>query len=225
MAAFDRAIVDGATAVETDLRLAADGRVVLLHDRTVDRTTDGSGDVALLNLDQLRQLDAGSWFAPGFTGEQVPTLEQVVERVLPRVPCVLQAKTASVASSIPQLIPGRLRPRVTVSSNRLSTLRSLAGEGLHRTWLTWWRDWPGWTAWVIRLAARAGIDRLAPMAATVTPRMVTRVHSAGLMVRAWGVGNDLQLAHRLLAMNVDGMTFDDPGRLRALIEGKAAASP
>lgn len=77
--AIERAFDAGADRVETDLALSADGHVVLMHDRTVDRTTDGSGRVASLDLAELKSLDAGSWKDPRFAGEPVPTLAEALD--------------------------------------------------------------------------------------------------------------------------------------------------
>jgi len=74
--AFAAGIAAGARFLETDVRLTSDGVPVLLHDETVDRTTSGTGPVAELTLDELRGLDAGSWFSPEFAGTRVPTLEE-----------------------------------------------------------------------------------------------------------------------------------------------------
>jgi len=65
--------------IEVDLSLTADGEIVMLHDRTVDRTTDGSGRVADIPLASIRQLDAGAWFGPAYTGQRVPTLSEALE--------------------------------------------------------------------------------------------------------------------------------------------------
>ena len=68
LASFELAIRQGADAIELDAKLTADGQVVVLHDRTVDRTTNGSGEVNHLNLAQLRMLDAGSHFDIAYKG-------------------------------------------------------------------------------------------------------------------------------------------------------------
>ncbi len=68
----------GGTTAEIDTVLTADGEIVVIHDLTVDRTTDGSGVVADMTLDQVRALDAGAWFGPDFAGERVPTLAEAI---------------------------------------------------------------------------------------------------------------------------------------------------
>lgn len=79
LVAIRRGIEAGADAVEFDLHVTADGVPVLMHDTTLDRTTDGSGSVEEVPLSALQGLDAGSWFGPTFEGEPVPTLAQAVE--------------------------------------------------------------------------------------------------------------------------------------------------
>lgn len=83
LAALRRAAELGAHQVELDVRATADGALVLMHDASVDRTTDGSGRVDELTLEELRRLDAGSWKHPRFRGERVPTLAEAF-RALPR---------------------------------------------------------------------------------------------------------------------------------------------
>ena len=219
MAAFEAAIRAGASAVEMDLRSTLDRETVVCHDPTVDRTTNGSGSIHRLTLKQVQQLDAGSWFSQSFAGQRIPMLRQVVDQVLPRIPCVLHVKASSalVVDAVATIRPAS-RHRVTVSSARLSTLARLEDTGVYRTWITYWRHWPGWTALIVHLARRRGINRLAAKGSTVTPTMVKQVHRSGLMIRAWGVGDDAQMARRLLSTGIDGMTFDDPAHLGTMLQ-------
>ncbi len=80
LAAFALSLDYGITCTEMDLRVCRSGEMVLLHDATVDRTTNGSGAVSDLTFDELRALDAGAWFAAAFQGERIPTLEQLFTR-------------------------------------------------------------------------------------------------------------------------------------------------
>ena len=81
LASFRLALSQGADAVELDVRLSADGQVVVMHDPIVDRTTNGHGRVAQLTLTELRSLDAGSFFSEKYRGEKIPLLEEVFEAV------------------------------------------------------------------------------------------------------------------------------------------------
>jgi glycerophosphoryl diester phosphodiesterase len=104
VAAFALSIDYGITCAETDLRVCQSGEIVLLHDATVDRTTNGSGAVSDLTLDQLRALDAGTWFAAAFQGEYIPTLEQFFTRFGDQLTYFLEIKD-----------PGRLEEKLVHS--------------------------------------------------------------------------------------------------------------
>ena len=95
--AFKAALEKG-MAVEIDVRGTSDEELVVLHDDTVDRTTDGTGTVAGMTLARLRELDAGSWFSPRFAGERVPTLAEaaalISERGRTEVTLVLEPKAS-----------------------------------------------------------------------------------------------------------------------------------
>jgi len=79
--AFQQALQKGADGVELDVKLTADGHVIVIHDSTLDRTTDGKGRVASSTLEAIRKLDAGKWFNEKFAGTKVPLLEEVFEVV------------------------------------------------------------------------------------------------------------------------------------------------
>lgn len=79
LAAFAQALQKGADGIELDARLTADGHVIVIHDSTVERTTNGKGRVASLSLEAIRKLDAGKWFNEKFTGTKIPLLEEVFE--------------------------------------------------------------------------------------------------------------------------------------------------
>ena len=79
IAAFREAIRLGAHMIELDVALSSDGKLVLMHDHTVDRTTDGSGRVDELTLADLKKLDAGFWKDSRFKGEQIPTLKEALD--------------------------------------------------------------------------------------------------------------------------------------------------
>jgi glycerophosphoryl diester phosphodiesterase len=79
-AAFDLALQMGVRHIELDVQLTSDGHLVVIHDDTVDRTTNGSGLVTRHTLESLRGLDAGSWFGTRFAGECIPLFDEVLAR-------------------------------------------------------------------------------------------------------------------------------------------------
>ena len=78
---FAQAIQKGADGVELDAKLTSDGHIIVMHDPTLNRTTNGSGKVASFTLEEIRKLDAGAWFDEKFRGTRVPLLEEVFETV------------------------------------------------------------------------------------------------------------------------------------------------
>ncbi len=93
VAAFDEAIRLGARAVEMDVRLCKDGIPVILHDATVDRTTNGTGAVSDLTRFDLLRLDAGSWKHPRFAGTRIPLLTEALQAISDDAIPVLELKT------------------------------------------------------------------------------------------------------------------------------------
>ena len=98
--ALEAAIELGAHFVEIDVRFTADGHAVLLHDARVNRTTNGSGRIAQLRLDEVRQLDAGSWFGQEFAGTRIPTLEAALATLQGRACILWDTKAPPNAESV-----------------------------------------------------------------------------------------------------------------------------
>ncbi len=92
VAAIRRAIEGGATAVEVDVRTSKDGVLFILHDTTLDRTTNGSGPANKLTIEQLKQLDAGTWFDPKFKDQRIPTLKEALETSRGKIDVLLDLK-------------------------------------------------------------------------------------------------------------------------------------
>ncbi len=131
LAAIEFALRLGVEAIEVDLRLSADGQLVLIHDPDLVRTTNGHGPVSGLAARELAQLDAGSHFSPRFAGEGVPTLHQALAAVGDRAQLDLDAKDPSVLEPLARLIAeGRLNDRCWVTGIDLEGARDLASLGL-----------------------------------------------------------------------------------------------
>lgn len=146
LAAMRRAFEQGVDFVEADLHLTADGVPVLMHDPTVDRTTDGLGAVSGHSLEQIRALDAGSWFGAEFAGEPVPTLAEFLDELTPTNSRALIELKGSwtdeqVAAAVDMLAERYLMDRVAFESFELENLERLAllAPEYARVMLT--RDW------------------------------------------------------------------------------------
>ena len=95
LASFEAAIAIGVDAIELDVHLSRDGHLVIIHDQNLARTTNGRGLVHEHSLAELKALDAGSWFGPSFAGERIPTFEETLVRIGPRVPLQVEIKGAT----------------------------------------------------------------------------------------------------------------------------------
>ena len=114
MASFEAAVQAGAHMIELDVTLSRDEEVVVIHDDTVDRTSDGSGPVRAFTLRELKQLDAGRWFQPRFSGEKIPALKEVLAAFKDRIWINIEIKPQDPLSNVPA---GRIEEKV--ARNRL----------------------------------------------------------------------------------------------------------
>ena len=214
---------------ETDLHLTADGVIVCFHDPTVDRTTEASGRVENMTLEQLQSLDAGHrhWTADGFTfrdsGSRVPTLEWLL-KTFPDTSVVVDMKSDGLAEPLVALIDdleahGRLIVG-SFSDLRLTRFREISGgrvatsvgPTLARMWVL-----------ASRVGRGAGGDAAALQLPThmrgvrvVDRRLVAAAHDAGLQVHVWTVNHPVEMA-RLLGIGVDGLITDRPDLLKELL--------
>ena len=108
LASFQRALDDGVDVIEMDIRLSADGHIVVMHDGTVDRTTNGTGVVSEMSLGELKRLDAGSWFDARYAGERIPTLAEVLSWAQGKVGLLLELKYHPYGGFDPALVPKTL---------------------------------------------------------------------------------------------------------------------
>jgi len=214
-AAFDLAIEMGARHLELDVHFSSDGHLVVIHDDTVDRTTDGSGPVTSRSLAALTALDAGAWFDPRFKGERIPTLGAVLERYWgAHLHVELKGHSAGLAQRAVDMIRSSgIATNVTITSfqkAKLEETRAYAPE-LPTGGLV------GEVSDAVVAQARAmGLTQLCPRAGAVTPELVSRLHAEGLVVRAWGVATE-DLMRQVVTAGADGMTVNFPDKLLAYL--------
>ena len=218
-AAFDKALALGASHVEFDLHFSRDGHIVVIHDDTVDRTTDGSGPVVALTLSQLQALDAGGWFSSEFEGERIPTLGGMLERYKGRFHFHIEIKAR--ARGLPQRTADLVRgygvsDNVTITSFQQASLEELKAYApeLPAGWLV--REVEDTTA---AHAAKMGLKLLCPHAESVTPELVNDLHGKGFDVRAWGAGNEA-LMRRVVDAGADGLTVNFPDKLADYLKAR-----
>ena len=131
VAAIREAIAIGADMAEIDVTLTADERVVVIHDETLQRTTNGSGNVGDYSFDEIRSLDAGSWFAPQFAGEKVPTLGEVLDTTKGRILLNVEIKSEAVDRGISDKVAATIMERGMTDQVVVSSFSPTALEQMH----------------------------------------------------------------------------------------------
>jgi len=217
MAAFAAAVADGADGIELDIQLSRDGVPVVLHDDTLDRTTDGRGQLRQQPLRELRRLDAGFWFHPGFAGEQLPTLEEVLAWAGERVRLNLELKEGRSAQPVLELLKKFPRVRVVVSSFNRRLLRRLRQmkDDLPVAVLSDSRFWFPALHEAVRLRA----ESFNPRADLVGPRLMAACQRHGIKVVPWTVDGAAAI-RRMQRFRVDGMFSNDPAATLQLLGRK-----
>ena len=219
LAAIAKAVELGADGVETDVQRSADGRLVVVHDETVDRTTDGSGRVAELEWAQLARLDASGGDAR-FAGERLPLLEQVLELLAP-AGLVLNIELKDSLERCPgmdlqvmELVrQAGMAERVWLSSFNHVALAQTRGAALGLPigllyQATLWRP--------ERYAAGFGAQAVHPGSWTLSePGLVDRLHEAGLRVHPWTVDEPEHLS-AMPGLGVDAVIANRVSRALAL---------
>jgi glycerophosphoryl diester phosphodiesterase len=212
---FQQALQKGADGVELDAKLTADGQVIVIHDMTVDRTTTGKGRVASFKLDDIRKLDAGTWFNEKFSGTKVPMLAEVFELVgkdklinieltnysTPRDGLVLKVceliKHHNIQKQI--LFSSFLPSNLKIAAQTLPEIPRglLAMPGLVGLWARSFGFMFG------------EYEALHPYISSTSREQVQRVHRLNRRVHVW-TANSPEEVNRLKEWGVDGIFTDDP---------------
>jgi glycerophosphoryl diester phosphodiesterase len=222
MAAFLLAAELGADGIEFDVQLARDGEVVVIHDFSLESTTDGHGRVANKALDELKRLDAGSWLGPESAGQRIPTLQEVVEGVGHRLLLNIELKTTSlrakdlVAEVVRSVEDHNLLDRVVVSSfNHLVLWQVGRLNPAIQLGLLYAPDAPlsSRTAWARHLVRP---DALHPHYSIVNDEYVRWARQHGYRIHTWTV-NDPDDAQDLTRWGVDIIITDRPDVIAAAV--------
>lgn len=216
IAAFLAAADAGAHMVELDLQASRDGALVVIHDETVDRTTDGRGRVADMTLDELMRLDAGSWFGERFAGERIPTLDLVFEAMAGRCGLNVELKTDGIEASVCALFR-------KYSAHGSSIVSCFDREALERVGKA---DPSVRTALLsemrrdelVMTASAIGAYAVNPRADMVDADLCESAHAHGLKVYPWTV-DEPELMRFLFRAGVDGIMTNRPDVLSRVIGG------
>ena len=212
----------GADAVEVDVHLTQDGRIVAIHDPTTDRTAGLHLEVATTHSNRLRRLDVGRHKHPRFTGERIPYIEEVLQTIPPgrqlftEIKCgpdILPPLTAAITNS------GK-REQVVLIGFDLGTAKAAKEQmpDVPAYWLCGKRRLLSYDQSLAHRAKTGGLDGLDVHWSGLTRRFIRATKAAGLRLYVWTVDHPVQML-RLQALGIDGVTTNRPGRLRSLVAG------
>ncbi len=220
ISAFKNAIRMKADYMELDVHMSRDGHVVVIHDETLDRTTNGVGLVRDMSLAQLRELDAGSWFSKEFEGEKIPTLREALELARGRIGVVIEIKNGPVfyegiEEEVVKLVDEleMVEDVIIISFDHASIRKAhrlnpdIAGGILFY----------GNILDVDRVARNSKAQFVCPGWKLLTPEMISDCHDRGLKLNTWTV-NDEAVMTRFIREGVDMITTDRPDVLIRLID-------
>jgi glycerophosphoryl diester phosphodiesterase len=222
LSAFRLAREMGADGIELDVQLSRDGTPVVMHDATVDRTTQGSGAVADLSLAELKELDAGSWFSAQFEGERIPTLAEVFEALSHDLVVNVELKaTGSEPTGLEEVVVSLITRYgmaglILISSFNPLTLRRIRQADPHLPLaLLYGPSLPEAERerWVQDLQPLAALH---PEHHLVDADHVAWARGHGCRVNAWTVDATGEM-RRLLALGIGGIITNRPDRLGAVL--------
>lgn len=215
LAAFQRALKDGAHAVELDVRLTKDQEIVVIHDSKLDRTTNGYGKVEDTLLKDLKKYDAGSWFSPVFSSEKIPTLEEVFKLLKKKIGINIEIKPKirhpeiMVKKCIELIDKYSLYKYVLISSfehsivKKIKTIDERISTGILYSPMTHFGKS------VVNLARSNFADFVIISRNYVKEELVKKVHEAKLSCFVYNVNNRVHLK-TMLHFKVDGIITNSP---------------
>lgn len=221
--AFELAVEQGADGIEFDVWLSLDDVPVVIHDFELEKSTDGEGRVGSTAFEELRELDAGSWYDEQYAGERIPTLDEVFEAVGQKVLLNIEVKSTTFrADHIVDAILGRIRAhgmsdRVLVSSFNPFVLRKMKLEAPEiPLGFLQHADMPFYMGWIL---LRTPYETEHPHKTQITQGWVNKAKRRGRYLNTWTV-NEPEEAKMLRDLGVNGIITDAPDVILAALEGR-----
>jgi len=220
MACFEQAVKFGVDMIELDVHGSKDGNLIVIHDPSTVRTARGNpqGAVADLTLGELKKLDAGVWKGPGFAGERIPTLDEVLAALRGRATLLIELKARGIEGKVAQAIrESGMEDGVMLQSFDVESVRIMQGllpetpaGVLYRD--MWILDPVGRGRRIVEQAREVGASFAAMNVGAVSAGLVRALKNGGLDVFAWTADDDWVFAH-LIEAGVDGIVTNYPERL------------
>lgn len=212
LTAFDKAIEIGVDGIELDLHGTADGEIVVIHDHSLDRTTDMCGLINHTTLAEIKQADAGAWFKPQFRGETIPTLEAALVCIATESIAVLEIKDSSITQAVVQkVIEMSLLERVVIISfniDDIHTVRAIEPR-IPTGWLIGSNNGHRNPIQLCQKLCTLGSSLLNVNHQLITEEFAYEVRRRGITLWSWTV-DDVDRMRQLRDVGVQGITSNHP---------------
>ena len=225
LSAFKKAIDIGVDVIELDVRFSKDGHLVVFHDDTLERTTRRIGKVAALTLQELKGLDAGSWFGTSFAGERIPTLTEVLELIRGRVLLNIELKKEDHGSysiveladrTLDEIKKAKMEDQVLFSSfDATAVARILEKDGRLPAAFISRNPWN--SPFDVMEGNRFSV--LNCRKNTLNAVNLKRARQEGVRIGVWTVNTEEEM-EKFISMEVDAILTDHPDRLIQLLQKK-----
>lgn len=220
--AFEAAVRLDADGVEFDVQYSSDGQLVIFHDFSLEKTSNGTGRVSAHTLAELRELDAGLHFGPEFAGTRIPTLDEVLDLLKDKLLVNIELKSVRASNDglgqdvAKKVLAHGMAGQVVISSFNPFALRrsKLTGPQIEHALLLA-DDSPGWMKSGL-MFRWSKAEALHPESVMVTPEYVVQARRRGLPVRVWTV-NEPEEMRRLAGLGVDAIVTDAPDLARQVL--------
>ena len=213
--AFELAIKNGADFVEIDIRKTKDGHIVIMHDPTVDRTTNGTGKVSELTLDYIKSLDAGFWYSKKFENVKVPTFREVLEMAKDKVGLFIELKQEGLEEDVVKLLKEYdMINDVVVLSSLWGSLRKIKFLEPHIPTMC---DFPKVSYEELYRVQEYYPNIISIHKNRLDKSFIRYVHKKGIMINSWPI-NTYQETLKSIESEVDFITTDNPSDIIRFIE-------
>jgi len=223
LTSFKKAMEVGSDVIELDVHLSKEGEVVVIHDDTLDRTTNGKGKVVDYTLRELKQFDAGLWFGNQFSGERIPTLKEVLELARDRIRVNIELKRGDLGNySVGDLANQALKEvqnmgmeeQVLFSSFDPSPLKRMREKNPRiQVALLYNKDWNS----PEEILEGSSFSILACRKSVLNSSNISKAHQKGIKVNVYTLNTEEEM-EQFLKIGVDGIITDYPDRLIKVLQ-------
>jgi glycerophosphoryl diester phosphodiesterase len=229
LASFKNAIAIGADMIEIDVHFSKDSEIIVIHDKSLDRTTNGTGEIKALTLDEIKKYDAGSWFSEDYKNEKVPTLTEVIQTINGQCKLLIEIKDGDekypgLEKKIVETVKEHnAEPWVVVQSfNKNSILRI---KEMYPDLITYYLLGRNFNDFYAELSeqVRTGqpvenkFDGIAPHYSALDTKKVDLLHKAGFDIFTFTVNKPADMQN-VIELGVDGIITDSPDILKNILK-------